>query len=200
MISSEAARLGKEAARRLARTGRCQLEPGLTDTEFARIEQRYGFKFADDHRAFLAAGLPVSSPAKDGQTWTQPWPNWRNGDPDQLRDQLDWPIRGVLFDVRHGYWHGTWGPRPPLPGQALKTAEQQLARVPRMVPIYAHRCLPAGHGTYGHPVLSIYQTDIIYYGTDLPDYINREFGDPATDRNSERRNPQATVPFWRDFL
>ena len=45
-----------------------------------------------------------------------------------------------------------------------------------MIPVYAHRYLPAGRGTYGHPVLSIYQTDIIIYGTDLADYIDREFG------------------------
>ena len=31
-----------------------------------------------------------------------------------------------------------------------------------MPPVF--RSLPAGSGTYGHPVLSIWQTDIIYYG------------------------------------
>ncbi len=30
-----------------------------------------------------------------------------------------------------------------------------------MIPVYAHRYLPAGRGTYGHPVLSIYQTEAI---------------------------------------
>ena len=37
-----------------------------------------------------------------------------------------------------------------------------------MIPVYAHRYLPAGRGTHGHPVLSIWQTDIIVYGTDTP--------------------------------
>ena len=31
--------LGEEAARRLARVGQCDLGPGLTDAEFARIEE-----------------------------------------------------------------------------------------------------------------------------------------------------------------
>ena len=61
MISGEAARLGEEAARRLARTGQHEIGPGLTDAEFARIERDYDFEFADDHRAFLAAGLPLTS-------------------------------------------------------------------------------------------------------------------------------------------
>jgi hypothetical protein len=34
-----------------------------------------------------------------------------------------------------------------------------------MVPVYSHRYLPAGRGTYGQPVLSMHQTDIIFYGT-----------------------------------
>ncbi len=66
VISSEAVRLGAEAA-----TGRYGCEPGLTETEFARIEREYGFEFTDDHRAFLAAGLPVDVSPEDGQTCWQ---------------------------------------------------------------------------------------------------------------------------------
>jgi hypothetical protein len=62
VISSEAARLGEEAARRLAQAGGYEIGPGLTDAEFARIERKYEFEFADDHRAFLAAGLPLNIP------------------------------------------------------------------------------------------------------------------------------------------
>jgi hypothetical protein len=42
--------------------GCCEIEPGLTDAQFARIEPQSRFKFADDHRAFLAAGLPMNTP------------------------------------------------------------------------------------------------------------------------------------------
>ncbi|WP_406356991.1 hypothetical protein OHB56_31670 [Streptomyces sp. NBC_01635] len=113
MISNEGAHLGAEAARRLAETGLYELEPGLTDAEFARIEREYGFEFADDHRAFLAAGLPVNVPPDDGQTWSRPWPEWRGGDLNSLRRQLDWPVEGVLLAVEHnGYWYEGWGERP----------------------------------------------------------------------------------------
>ncbi len=47
VASSEGARLGGDAARRLARTGQYEIGPGLTDAEFARIEGDYGFEFAD---------------------------------------------------------------------------------------------------------------------------------------------------------
>lgn len=98
MNSGDAQRLGEEAARRLARAGRCDIGPGLTDAEFARIEEDYEFEFADDHRAFLATGLPLSSPAPGRHS---PWPDWRNGDPIELRERLDWPVEGALFDVEH---------------------------------------------------------------------------------------------------
>ena len=200
MISGGGERLGVEAARRLAATGLYELEPGLTDAEFARIEQTYGFEFADDHRAFLAAGLPVNVPPGDGQTWSKPWPEWRHGDLASVRRQLDWPVEGVLFDVEHnGYWYAGWGERPANSTAALDVARRRLAQVPVLVPVYAHRYLPAGHGTFGHPVLSVWQTDIIYYGFDQTDYIHREF-DNARGDVDETWSPQATAAFWRDLL
>jgi hypothetical protein len=180
--------LGEEGARRLARTGQCRIGPGLTDAEFARIEEDYEFEFAADHRAFLAAGLPLGSP----------WPDWRGADSGSLRERLGWPVEGVLFDVEHNArWHSSWGQRPAGTIEALSAARQHLRGAPTMVPVFSHRYLPAGRGTYGRPVLSIHQTDIIVYGTDLADYINQEFGlyHIATDWA-----PPPMVPFWSDFL
>jgi hypothetical protein len=135
-------------------------------------------------------------------THPKPWPDWRGGDPETLRQFLDGPVEGVLFDVEHNrFWHGDWGSKPDDRALALETARRRLADVPRMVPIYGHRYLPAGRGTFGHLVLSMWQTDIIYYGVDLADYIDREFGsrgDPS--RGEDRRHPQATLEFWRDVI
>jgi hypothetical protein len=63
-----------------------------------------------------------------------------------------------------------------------------------MIPVYSHRYLPAAMP--GHPVLSVYQTDVIHYGNDLTDWLNREFslGKPADHQ------ARATVTFWRDLL
>ena len=198
MVSEAGNQLGVEAARRLAQRHR-RFEPGLTDAEFDRIERAYGFEFADDHRAFLAAGLPVDDGPTEGR-WTL-WPDWRNGDPDKLRERLAQPVDGVLFDVEHNrFWYKAWGDRPTDTQEALATARTHLARVPRMVPVYSHRCVPAGRGTWGHPVLSIMQTDVIYYGTDLADFVYQQFGGPCLDRMDERWDPQATVEFWSYFV
>lgn len=207
MVTSAAEALGAAAAARLARfEGReCRIAPGLTVAEFARVEAEFGFEFADDHRAFLAAGLPLSIPYDDPpgvfRTSSDPWPNWRDGDPEVLRDRLNWPVEGLLFDVEHNvYWDAAWGERPEELGRALEIARVNLADVPKLVPLYAHRYLPDGHGTYGHLVLSVWQTDIICYGADLSDYIEREFGAPRRTLDDAAKSPRATVGFWRDFL
>lgn len=90
--------------------------------------------------------------------------------------------------------------RPAGRDEALETARLKLAQVPRLVPVFGHRFLPAGRGDFGHPVMSVWQTDIICYGMDLAEYIHQEFGGPGPDRPDEHRNPVATVAFWRDFL
>ncbi|GAA1962486.1 hypothetical protein [Amycolatopsis minnesotensis] len=184
--------LGEKAAQRLIRIGGARLEPGLTDAEFARVEDQFGFTFADDHRAFLATALPVDGGREDG------WPDWRDGDPEDLRRRLDRPADGVLFDVEHNRtWMRFWGERPEDLAERLEKARAELASVPTMVPVFSHRYLPAGRGTSGHAVLSIHQTDIIFYGTDLADYVEREFGQGPRDYDTW--NPEATVPFWSEF-
>jgi len=48
----------------------------------------------------------------------------------------------------------------------------------------------------GHPVLSIYQTDVITYGNDLLDWLHREFGLGPPAASAVR----PSVAFWRDLL
>ncbi|MCV7227928.1 hypothetical protein [Mycolicibacterium komossense] len=190
-MDDEGARLGAQAARHLRDYTR-QIETGLTEAEFARVEGRFGFQFADDHRAFLAAGLPVG----------ERWPDWRDGADEDLLDRLGWPVEGVLFDVENNaLWMDEWGERPVEMADALTLASHKLAGVPQMVPVYGHRYLPAGRGTYGHPVLSIYQADIICYGFTLVDYLDNEFG-PGPDnlRWASAVGPQPTVEFWSELV
>ena len=173
------------AAEVLASHGRFPIRPGLTGTELAGVEREFGFTFADDHRAFLAAGLPSG----------RGWPDWRDGDRAQLRERLAMPVEGVLFDVaENGFWYEGWGPQPEATADAVTVARRLLMTVPRLVPVYSHRYLPAGRGTSGHPVLSVMQTDIVGYGENLSAYLRHEFG------REPLRPGRPTVAFWRDLV
>ena len=166
------------AAELLAASGRFPIAPGLSETELGGIESEFGFAFAPDHREFLAAGLPTGVG----------WPDWRSADRSALRAALTAPVEGVLFDVaENDFWYEGWGPAS---GNRVAAARAGLLIAPRMVPLYAHRYLPAGLA--GHPVLSIYQTDVLVYGADLTDWLHREFGlGTPTPRRA-----RSTVPFW----
>jgi len=141
-------------------------EAGLTDAEVTAAESRYRFRFPPDLRALLQTALPNG----------EQFPNWRSGNEAALRDWLDLPRRGILFDVEHnGFWLEEWRPRPASLEQAQQIVNGLLAQAPRLIPVYCHRMMPAEPCLPGNPVFSIHQTDIIYYGIDLRDYLIHEF-------------------------
>ena len=141
-------------------------DPGLTDAEVVAIEERFRFRFPPDLRAFLQAALPSGGD----------FPGWRDGDAATLRGWLDLPRRGILFDVEHnGFWLDEWGPRPPSLVEAQRIASEVVATAPRLIPVFKHRMMPSEPCLAGNPVFSVHQTDIIYYGVDLRDYLIHEF-------------------------
>ncbi|WP_426361841.1 hypothetical protein [Streptomyces sp. E-08] len=180
-------RLTLEAARALQGVLRTEIGPGLTERELYAVETRFGFTFSADHRVFLAAGLPHGSSR---------WPDWRDGDPEDLSARLARPVEGLLFDVEHnGFWHPAWPSRPAETSEALRAARTELESAPQLVPVYGHRYLPGTAGEHGHPVLSVHQTDIILYGNDLTDYIHHEFAGRSSSLLAH-----ATVGFWSYFV
>jgi hypothetical protein len=124
------------------------------------------------------------------------WPDWRTGDQAILRDQLDWPVRGILFDVeQYAFWHPDWGTRPSVTTEALAIGEERLLEAPPLAPLYGHRYLPTVPHEPGNAVLSVYQTDIIHYGNYLLDWLEDEFRRTSTASTAPRG-----VPFWSWFV
>lgn len=161
-----------------------ELEPGLTETEVSQIESEFGFAFPPDLRHVLQTMLPTADR----------FPDWRNGGQTSLRERLSWPEEGLCFDVEHNdFWLEDWGARPRSLEDALATARDHIRRAPTLIPFYAHRYIPAEPVGDGNPVLSVYQADIIYYGSDLPTYFAAEFGlDPPSWAISKPRE----IRFW----
>lgn len=176
-----------ERAVKLLKQTRTTLQPGLSSSELDRLEQELTFRFSDEHRDFLSRVLPVGDA----------WPDWRSGDREALAGRIAWPVDGTLFDVReNGFWPRSWGERPAQHAEAEVVARTRLADVPRLVPVYSHRYLPAGPAGSAAPVFSVHQADVIYYGDDLADYIAYEFKLPEASRGN---NPRVRVPFWSDL-
>ncbi len=160
------------------------LDDGLSDTEIAHVEERFGFSFPPDLRELLQTALPIGDD----------FPNWRSGEEEMLRSWLRSPLDGVIFDVEHnGFWLPEWGPRPEILDEALRRAEEFVAAAPRLIPIYGHRMIAAEPHEAGNPVFSVHQTDIIYYGFALADYLRHEFDLPDREPWPGEVRP---IRFW----
>jgi hypothetical protein len=167
---------------------RVEFDPGLTDAEVANVEGRFDFRFPPDLRSFLQTALPRGVG----------FPDWRSGDETTLSYWLNSPAEGVLFDVEHnGIWLDEWGARPDSTAEALAMAGALIAAAPRLIPIYSHRMMPDEPHLSGNPVLSVDQTDFIYYGFNLTDYFYHEFALPGREPWPEDMRP---IRFWASFL
>jgi hypothetical protein len=166
-------------------------DAGLTAAEFTAIEREYGFRFPPDLREFLSYALPVS----------KGWVDWRRASRAQIMDRLGWPLHSMCFDIEHNvFWLDSWGEKPAELSDAFSIARAAVAAAPRLIPIYSHRYLPESPCEAGNPVFSVYQTDIIYYGLDLFDYLQNEFSH-SFGRERRALNDQARhIEFWSDLV
>ncbi len=81
------------------------------------------------------------------------------------------PVGGRARD----FWPASWGPRPNVDDVELEVlARGHLSRWHLLVPVFAHRYLPAAPAPLGSPVFSVMQTDVVHYGSDLVDYVRHE--------------------------
>lgn len=170
------------------RTRGIHFAPGLTDRQLATVESMHGFRFPPDLRAFLEYALPTG----------ERFPDWRDPESMLIRNALEWPSEGICFDIEHnGFWLAEWGQRPDSLEMAWGRAREAVRAAPFLIPIYAHRYIPASPQEPGNPVFSVYQTDIIHYGLDLPSYLLAEFGvpDPFPLPSEPRK-----IEFWSELV
>jgi len=178
-----------EAEHQILREAGIPVANGLTEAGLGRAEKSIGAAFPPDLRAFLAEGLPLG----------EGFPDWREPDSPAIRAQMDWPFEGIAFDIEHNrFWRDAWGVRPPDLHEALAVARDRVAAAPRLIPVSEHRYLPAEPALAGNPVFSVYQTDIIYYGTDLATYLRCEFN-RISYAEAVRTAPRA-IRFWSELV
>lgn len=175
------------AALEALQAGGIALDRGLTEEELRFAEDAIGVGFPADLRLLLAHALPVG----DG------FPNWREPHGQPMVDQMAHPIEGVLFDVRvNHFWMPLWPTRPSGVELSVALASELLATWPKLIPLYGHRYLPSEPNRPGNPVLSVMQTNIIYYGSTLPDYFQNEFVSRRWAVGGESRS----IPSWGYFV
>src|SRR6516162_4604018 len=105
----------------------------------------------------------------------------------------------MAFDIEHNtFWWPAWGPRPANLDEAIVIARNHVRTAPPLIPICTPGYLPAEPEEAGNPVLSVYQTDIIYGGRDLRDFLRRFRGSEAWQM--PRRHEVRTIRFWSELI
>jgi hypothetical protein len=172
------------------------VEPGLSQIECAVIERRYGFTFPPDLREFLSLGIPVG----------EGWVNWRTTIQKEIRWKLSWPLEGICFDIKNNvFWMNSWIDKPAQLGKQYSVARDAVKQAPVLIPVFSHRYIPDRPSLSGNPVFSVHQTDIIYYGINLNNYLVAEFWREIEhwhiSINEFDRDPVPRhVEFWSDVL
>lgn len=150
---------------------------------------RTGFSSPPDLRSLYQYAFPVGPK----------FPAWRNPASEFIRGILAWPAGSICFDVEHdAFWlDGIWETRPSDLEEAKEYARARVREAPFLIPIFGHRFLPATPSEAGNPVFSVYQTDVIIYGMDLPSYLHAEFSVPNPFPAPEY--PSKEISFWSEL-
>jgi hypothetical protein len=123
--------------------------------------------------------------------------DWLKMEPTAIQACLDWPFEGFWFDVQHNdVWWPEWGSEPTTSGGQHDRLRKVFAEAPRLIPLFGHRCLPEQPMEPGNPVLSVYRTDVICYGSDLHDLLERECDGWA----ARPWSPVKEIRFWSEAL
>lgn len=103
----------------------------------------------------------------------------------------------MLFDIEHNtFWDPEWGSKPNSKEEAKAIAKKAIEQAPNLIPVFSHRYLPSEPYERGNPVLSVYQTDIVVYGVDLPTYLANEFHWPL----AEQAKPTKDIRSWTRWM
>jgi hypothetical protein len=159
---------------------------GYTQAELEKAQDRYGLVFPPDLFALLKRKRPV-----EGHDWT---------DDASIRRALALPLERLLISVERGQiWWPEWGEEPRSTRARKEVLRDVVSRAPKLIPLIAHRYLPEQPHEAGNPVFSIFYTDAVYFGANLKDYFEREFGDWHV-RNQPWPKPIKRIPFWSDLV
>lgn len=165
---------------------------GLTNKQLAVVEDELGLELPYEIGLLLVMGVP------DDEQWF----DWRDEPVDQLARWDAWVLEGIAFDIReNGFWSPSFGPRPDDVEARIAAAEAAFASLPRLFPLHGHRAIPLDvpdgfDSNSGNPVLSVMQTDVIEYASDLAGWLHKDFGVPLPtwEQTGERR-----FPFWSEL-
>lgn len=204
---------------------------GLSEEQIDSIERRYNLTFTSEHRAFLRLlhtpdKLERISQYHNDETSNRidERPLFRNWlEENEVIKMLDWDYRTIAQDVKNNFWLDTWGEQPGSAAERMRVFDELYQEAPKLIPVTSHRFQLASAFEGKTPVLSVWGSDIVYYGSNFRYYLLRELSEHLNIYHKEF-DPKAKqfywvmneaykdcfesyedlvipdIPFWKDFL
>lgn len=167
-----------------------EFELGLTNNEVDKIESIYNIILPYELKLFLKTAVPIS----DG------FYNWRNFAPENIKF-----IKETILSFKNNIiecfddveWCPKWGKEPEDIEKRKAKIIEMVNNAPTIIPLYGHRGM-AEINVMNNPVFSIVDTDIIYYGKNIINYLEIEFDIKKYD--SLNLKNITYIPFWSDLI
>lgn len=164
---------------------------GLTNEEIIYIENLYNITFPKELKDFLKIKLPISNGFYN-------WRDYTEKNKENINKAINMPLEGLLFDIEYNnFWVETW---EKIDEEKIDIKKQEFLKkyqkAPKLIPIYKHRYMPdINKGNI--PILSVVQSDIIVYGKNLRDYLEREF---ILSSKLEDIENNYDIEFWSEVI
>ncbi len=179
-----------EKSLELLKRHKIKLEDGLKDNEIIQIERIYNIKFPNSLRKFLTLALPTSKGFYN-------WRNTKESNINFIKYTMNEPISYISNMAEEIYWCDDWGKEPEEKEKIRIEIIKRLKNAPKLIPIFSHRYIPIIPDK-NPPVISIHGLDIVYYGRNLENYFEIEFGNKQ--QNSILLSDVNHITFWSDIM
>ena len=171
---------------------RIEIKEGMSKNQIIIAQDFYGITFPPDLQELLMAFTPISNLFYN-------WCDYSHHNVEIIKNQIAWPIEGILFDVENNdFWLKSWGKKPANINEKLQIARKYMEQVPKLIPILSHRYISSYPNETQNPIYSVYQMDIIFYGKDIWDYFEVEF--KKKKQQDIDFGKIKCVPFWHDII
>lgn len=160
---------------------------GFSETAFEKLQIDLNIVFPEDLKVLLKQGVPTDTDSH--------FPNWHENPIKIMYEKNSYINERFKFDIeQEQYWCDAFGDKPSKLTEAVEQALKAIAKWPPLIPIYSHRFMPSYPISAGNPVISVWQPiDTVYYGHNIVDYFNNEFG--LSLKTSKFSYP-LPVPYW----
>ena len=165
---------------------------GLTNDELGELEGVLGVTLPFEVGLLLVMGVPDDA-------------RWHRWNDDPAAKWADWNTKASRDSGRRrgvdDRWVSSWGQRPDEAGERSDAIATLLADAPPLLPLYDDRAIPLTTArdvdvAESNPVLSIEHAGVTIRGTDLANWLHREFDVPLP---MWPETAARSFPFWSEL-